>query len=155
MNRLFALLAALALAACTHTAVAPLSNPQGQIVVAEIKGARPGKEPDEKTVRRLVDQLGGEFTTKGWPLKYFSDFDMSSDEASVAVVCPYGDMETKDGRKFVGALPVVGLNSNKPAETTENALRAIVADIYRNARKKGLKLIPVDQLKEKPKEAKP
>ncbi|WP_353565442.1 hypothetical protein [Haloferula sargassicola] len=155
MRLLLVLLTSLILASCYHTAVAPLSSPGGQLVVVEIPGARPGRKNPDKVILDANEKLSSPFHARGWPLKYFSDFSLSDDGAEVAVLSPFGDMETKSGREFVGALPIIALRSTKSAESTENALRAVVADVYRNARKQGLRPIPVDDLKEQPEEAKP
>ena len=153
--RLFAALLALGLAACTHTAIAPLSDPQGRIVVLEAPGARVGKTVSEQTMNQMISKLTGSFESRAWPLKYFPSFDLSKDGAEVTVLGGFGDMETKSGRRFVGALPLVALRSNRPAEETENALRMVVSDVYRNARKSGLRVIPASDLKDKSKPQKP
>lgn len=148
---LVVLLGLCALSSCYHTSVAPLSDPQGQIVSIEIPGARHGKNPSERTVGKFIKTLSSRYENRAWPLKYFPEFDLSSNGALVSILAPYGDLETTSGRKFCGALPIVMLRSDQSAESTENALREIVADVYRDARKSGMRVVPVDQLKEQPK----
>ncbi|MCU0797864.1 MAG: hypothetical protein MUF31_18235 [Akkermansiaceae bacterium] len=149
--RILAVLLSLGLAACTHTAIAPLSDPQGRVVVLEAPGARVGKTISQDAMNRMIGKLTGSFESRAWPLKYFPSFDLSKDAAEVTVLGGFGDMETKSGRPFVGAFPIVALRSNRPAEETENALRMVVTDVYRNARKSGLRVIPASDLKDKSK----
>jgi hypothetical protein len=148
--RLLVALLTLGLAACTHSAIAPLSDPQGRILAIEIPGARYGQTPSESTMEKTISQLSTSFDIRGWPLKYFPDFDLSRDGAEVVVAGQFGDMRTRSGRRFVGCIPLVALRSNRSAEETENALREVVADVHRNARRAGMKTLPITELQERP-----
>ncbi|MBB5350377.1 hypothetical protein HNR46_000601 [Haloferula luteola] len=138
-------------AACSHTAISPLSDPQGNLVVLEVPKARPGKEPDSKVLEKVFSDLAKPFETRAWPLQHFQEFDLSSDHAEVLVAGPMGDLETLSGRSFVGILPLVALRSNQSAESTENALRSVAAEIHRQALRSGLRSVRVDDLKEEKK----
>lgn len=153
--RLLAAILTLGLAACTHSAIAPLSDPQGRILAIEIPEARYGQTPSEATMNQTISRLSTSFDIRGWPLKYFPHFDLSRDGAEVVVFGQFGDMRTRSGRRFVGCLPVVALRSNRSAEETENALREVVADVHRNARKAGMKTIPIAELQERPENDQP
>jgi len=148
--RLLVALLTLGLAACTHSAIAPLSDPQGRILAIEIPGARYGQTPSESTMEKTISQLSTSFDIRGWPLKYFPDFDLSRDGAEVVVAGQFGDMRTRSGRRFVGCIPLVALRSNRSAEETENALREVVADVHRNARRARMKTLPITELQERP-----
>lgn len=151
MKLVLVFLAAAFLSSCVHTAVAPVANPQGAIVALRVPGVKVGKKPTEAQVTAINKKVENAF-----PDVPASGGSAGADPRilDLKIIGFATDMETKRGQKFVGYIPMIVVRSTYPPDAVDRAA-AITAAAYYRAAKKHYDLIPVTDLKTKPKNPKP
>lgn len=152
MKFLTVFLTAVFLSSCVHTAVAPVANPQGAIVVLRVPGVKVGKKPTEAQVAAINKKVENAFPDVPAPPEGGAAVDPGI--IDLRIIGFATDMETKRGEKFVGYVPMIVVRSTYPPDAVDRAA-AMTAGAYYRAAKKHYDLIPITDLKTKPKNPKP
>jgi len=137
------------LSSCVHTALSPVSSPEGVPVVVRVPGTRAGQKVDRSRIaaidKKVEQEIAGKTAPGGKPDPRI---------IGIGTIGIYGDVKTKKGESFVGYAPSVVVRSTYPAEAVDRAAGLAAAAYYRAA-KKHYTLIPVTDLAEKPRPKKP
>ena len=147
VKSVFVLLSGVLLSSCVHTALAPVSTPDGVPVVIRVPGVRVGQNPTTAQIGVIDAKVSQDLKKDSAPEK--------PDPAILGVgsVGRYGEVTTKRGEKFVGYMPFVVVRSTYPPEVVERAAGMAAAAYYRSA-KKHFQVVPLTDLKTKPKQVK-
>ncbi|WP_193212645.1 hypothetical protein [Luteolibacter marinus] len=149
MRHVIISLLGLFLAACAHTAVAPVSSPSGEAVVIQIPGVPKGGKPKASQVMAIDEMLLEGMTPDTLIWRYFPELE-GKGSAEATVVGLVGETKTKGGETICAYLPIVGVRATAPAARVEEAAARMGADMYRKA-KKNAKVYPLSQIADKPK----
>ncbi len=150
MKVLFALLSAVFLSSCVHTAIAPVATPQGVPVVIRIPGARVGVKAKPEQIAAIDSKVEQAIVGKS------GQAETAKDPAIIAAgpVGFFGDVTTRKGEKFVGYSPAIVIRSTYPPDAVDRVAGQVAAAYYRAA-KKHFDVRPITDFANKPSKPKP
>lgn len=150
MRHLAALLLAVFLASCVHTAVSPISTPSGEPVIIGVRDVPRGGQPKRSQIMAINETLLEGTTPETLVWKYFPELE-GRGQAAAAVTGLVGEATTKGGRKICAYVPFVVVRATAPPARVEEAAAKMGADLYRRARKAG-DVYPLSQIAKQPEE---
>jgi hypothetical protein len=150
MRHVIALLFAVFLASCAHTAISPVSTPSGEPVILGIRGVPKGGEPKRSQIMAINETLLEGMTPQTLIWKYFPELEGKGD-AGVVVTGLVGKAKTKSGKTIDAYVPLVVMRATAPPARVEEAAAKMGADLYQRAKKAG-DVYPASQIADRPKE---
>ena len=150
MRRVLALLIALFVASCAHTAISPISAPSGEPVIIGIRGVPKGEKPKRSQVMAINETLLEGITPQTLIWKYFPELE-GQGEAAVVITGLVGEAKTKSGKSIDAYVPIVVMRATAPAARVEEAAGKMGADLHRRALKAG-EVYPLSQIADRPNE---
>lgn len=149
MKHLLALLLALCLPSCVHTAAAPVATPSGEPVAIRVPDVPTGASAKPSQLMAIDERLLEGVTSETLVWRYFPDLE-GRVTARATLVGIVGEVKTKRGRTIHAYVPIVVIQSDAPAPRVEDAAKRMAVDLYRRA-KKTCEVYPLSEIADKPK----
>lgn len=148
MKWLLLLTLVLGLGSCTHTALAPITNPAGVPVAIRVPDVPLGGQARPSQVMAIDEKLLEGVTRETLVWKYFPELEGrgSADATLVGVV---GEVKTKSGKRIHIYLPIVAMQADAPAARVDEAAMKMGRDLYQRA-KKTCEVYPVSEIADAP-----
>jgi hypothetical protein len=148
MKWLLLLMLAFGLASCTHTALAPITNPAGVPIAIRVPDVPLGGKARPSQVLAIDEKLLDGVTPETLIWKYFPELE-GRGSAAAALVGVVGEVRIKGGKTIHIYLPLVAMQADAPAARVDEAATKMGRDLYQRA-KKTCEIYPVSEISDAP-----
>ena len=145
---LLTLVFGLGLASCTHTALAPITNPAGVPIAIRVPDVPIGGKARPSQLLAIDEKLLEGVTPETLIWKYFPELE-GRGSAAAALVGVVGEVKIKGGKRVHVYVPLVAMQADAPAARVDEAATKMGRDLYQRA-KKTCEVYPVSEISDTP-----